>query len=169
MTINRLPISRKAYTDFLRRIRQVYSSDPETTSAMEKALRLYLDNDSSYSLALSAADRIAFEFLRQDIDVAIDRSRRARERARLRKEALASASTSAKATETDRADNPVPNTAEEPATETIIPGITLGQLNPGATNYSVPKPSSSRSQRRSDERQAKKNLLAAMRRLRNSR
>lgn len=93
MSTNTLPISRKALNGFLQRIRQVYSLDPEKTTAMERALHLYLDNDNSYQLAIPDTDRTAFEFLRHEIDTAIERSRRARERARLRREAKASLAT----------------------------------------------------------------------------
>ena len=90
MSTNTLPISRKALNGFLQRIRQAYSLDPEKTSAMERALHLYLDNDNSYQLAIPDTDRTAFEFLRHEIDTAIERSRRARERARMRREMIAS-------------------------------------------------------------------------------
>ncbi|MCM1051655.1 MAG: hypothetical protein NC349_06810 [Paenibacillus sp.] len=220
MSTNVLPISRKAYSGFIQRIRQVYSFDPDRTEAMENALRLYLDNDSAYSLAFSEADRHAFEFLRHDIDTAIDRSRRARERARLRKEAKAQATSVAEDSkpatasnqETPKADNSSLENIKLPEGAIVIPVVTPDRLRTDSNGcividsdetdpiydgpvevridpsgcqpysyslkYPAPAPTpapatvssaGTRSQRRAEERRAKKDLLAAMRRIRNIR
>ncbi|MCM1052182.1 MAG: hypothetical protein NC349_09485 [Paenibacillus sp.] len=211
MNTNTLPISRKAYTGFIQRIRQVYSFDPDKTTAMENALRLYLNNDNSYQLSIPETDRHAFEFLRHDIDTAIERSRRARERARQRKEAKASAitndqSTSVESTPAPANNQETPNT-DNPSLENIkIPVVTPDRLRTDSNgcividsdetdptyngpvevridpsgcqpySYSLKypaqtpapaSPSGTRSQRRAEERRAKKDLLAAMRRIRN--
>lgn len=82
-----LPISRNAYKRFVGRIRQVYLPDAVSADAMIAALDAYLAGGPD---AVSLSDRsmlTAFAFLRQEVDVAIERSRRARERARLRKPA----------------------------------------------------------------------------------
>lgn len=114
MSTNALPISRKALNGFLQRIRQVYSLDPEKTSAMERALRLYLDNDNSYRLAIPETDPT----YAGPVEVRID------------------------------------PTGYQPLSYSI--------------KYPAPATSSgTRSQRRAEERKAKKDLLAAMRRLRN--
>lgn len=215
MSTNTLPISRKALNGFLQRIRHVYTLDPEKTSAMEHALHLYLDNDNSYRLAIPDTDRTAFEFLRHEIDTAIERSRRARERARLRREAKASldtvspdtsenipAETPSNPTAISPANKPEPTPAEVLANGTTIPVITPDRFRADSDNcividsdetdptyagpvevridptgcqplsYSIKYPapatsSGTRSQRRAEERKAKKDLLAAMRRLRN--
>lgn len=52
---------------------------------MIQALNDYLKGDHSYRWGLDPACRLAFEFLRQEIDKAIERSRKARERAALRR------------------------------------------------------------------------------------
>lgn len=191
--MNTLPISRKAYTGFIQRIRQVYSSDSEKTTAMENALRLYLDNDFSYQLAIPETDRHAFEFLRHDIDTAIERSRRARERARQRKEAKTSAITNDQSTSVE--SNPAPaNTPDRLRTDSngyividsdetdpTYDGPVEVRIDPSgcepysySLKYPAPaqapapaSPSGTRSQRRAEERRAKKDLLATMRRIRN--
>ncbi|MCM1051166.1 MAG: hypothetical protein NC349_04325 [Paenibacillus sp.] len=86
-----IPISRKAYIRFVQRIRLVYADNPAKASDIERSLELYLSRDTDYALYLAdPADQRGFEFLRQEIDIAIERSAKARERARLRKERNAS-------------------------------------------------------------------------------
>lgn len=84
-----IPISRKAYVRFVRRIRDVYADDPVRASHIERSLELYLCRDTDYTLFLAdPADKRGFEFLRQEVDIAIERSAKARERARKRKDEL---------------------------------------------------------------------------------
>lgn len=79
-----LPMSRKAYDGFVGRIRAILGNTFEGDS-MIHALDDYLKGDHSYKWGLDMACKLAFEFLRQEIDRAIERSRRARERAALRR------------------------------------------------------------------------------------
>ncbi len=79
-----LPLSRKAYDGFVGRIRAILGTTFEGDS-MIQALNDYLKGDHSYRWGLDPACRLAFEFLRQEIDRAIERSRKARERAALRR------------------------------------------------------------------------------------
>ena len=79
-----LPISRKAYDGFVGRIRAILGTTFEGDS-MIHALNDYLKGDHSYRWGLDPACRLAFEFLRQEIDKAMERSRKARERAALRR------------------------------------------------------------------------------------
>ncbi|WP_289769959.1 hypothetical protein [uncultured Duncaniella sp.] len=80
-----LPVSRKAYNRFRLRIHEVLGQDSEAEARMVTAFDLYLAGDRGYASGLSAMEGMAFSFLRQDIDAAIERSRKARERAALRK------------------------------------------------------------------------------------
>lgn len=77
-------MSRKAYDGFVGRIRAILGNTFEGDS-MIHALDDYLKGDHSYKWGLDMACKLAFEFLRQEIDRAIERSRRARERAALRR------------------------------------------------------------------------------------
>lgn len=79
-----LPMSRKAYDGFVGRIRAILGNTFEGDS-MIHALDDYLKGDHSYKWGLDLVCKLAFEFLRQEIDRAIERSRRARERAALRR------------------------------------------------------------------------------------
>lgn len=79
-----LPVSRKAYDGFVGRIRAILGNTFEGDS-MIHALDDYLKGDHSYKWGLDLVCKLAFEFLRQEIDRAIERSRRARERAALRR------------------------------------------------------------------------------------
>ena len=79
-----LPVSRKAYKGFVNRINTVLGNS-ETASAMVHALDLYLEGGKDYAAGLDAQSRMAFEFLRQEIDIAVERSRKARARAALRR------------------------------------------------------------------------------------
>ena len=80
-----LPISRKAYIRFTDRINRVYGPDTSEANAMITVLDRYLAGDHSAGDTLPATSRTAFAFLRQEIDLAIERSMRARERARQRR------------------------------------------------------------------------------------
>ena len=82
-----LPVSKKAYTGFVDRIRQVYAFDISRSDAMIDVLDRYLGGDSNAADSLDESMRMAFEFLRHEVDLAVTRSRRARDRARLRREA----------------------------------------------------------------------------------
>lgn len=80
-----LPISRKAYLRFTDRINRVYGPDTSGATAMLTALDRYLSGDHSADDTLPLSAKTAFTFLRQEIDMAIERSRKARERARIRR------------------------------------------------------------------------------------
>lgn len=80
-----LSISRNAYKRFVDRILKVYLPDVESADVMISALDAYLSGGLDAVSITDASMRTAFAFLRQEIDVAIERSRRARERARIRK------------------------------------------------------------------------------------
>lgn len=51
------------------------------------ALDLYLKGDKRYATGLDASLQLAFAFLRQDVDMAMERSRKARQRVAMRKQA----------------------------------------------------------------------------------
>lgn len=80
-----LPISRNAYKRFINRIISVFADDPAGMSEMITAFDSYLTDPASPIIFINPSMRVAFSFLRQDIDVAIERSRRARQRALARK------------------------------------------------------------------------------------
>lgn len=80
-----LPISRNAYKRFINRIISVFADDPAGMSEMITAFDSYLAAPASPINFINPSMRAAFSFLRQDIDVAIERSRRARQRALARK------------------------------------------------------------------------------------
>lgn len=84
-TSTRLPISHKAYKGFIDRIYALLGHTVQASSLVT-ALDLYLKGDKGYAAGLDVTQQLAFAFLRQDIDVAIERSRKARERAALRKQ-----------------------------------------------------------------------------------
>lgn len=79
------PVSVKAYQMFVVRIRMVIN-DKSRCETMEKALHYYLvgRDDICFGM-LDAECRLAFAFLRHDIDDAVCRSESARERALKRK------------------------------------------------------------------------------------
>lgn len=79
-----LPVSRKAYKGFIERICAILG-DSEKSHALTDALSRYLQGDERYADALDYTLRLAFAFLRQDVDKAIARSSKARQRAALRK------------------------------------------------------------------------------------
>lgn len=81
------PISRKAMAGFISRIDNALDA-PALREAMKQALNLYLDGEAGSARAsLPSELSTAFEFLRQEVDKAIERSRNARMRARMRREA----------------------------------------------------------------------------------
>lgn len=80
-----LPISRNAYKRFINRIISVFADDPSGMSEMIAAFDSYLADPASPINFINPSMRAAFSFLRQDIDVAIERSSRARQRALARK------------------------------------------------------------------------------------
>lgn len=80
-TAQLLPVSAKAYKRFIDRIDSVFATDRTSAAAMRIALNLYLDGDlENYASGLDKSTRLAFEFLRHDVDAAIARSARARAR-----------------------------------------------------------------------------------------
>lgn len=85
-TARSLPISQKAYEGFRERIKRInnwYALDPRN---MLQMLDDYLAGDSEPGGGASMIHKIAFLFLREEIDRAKARSARARENARLRRE-----------------------------------------------------------------------------------
>ncbi|MCM1051371.1 MAG: hypothetical protein NC349_05360 [Paenibacillus sp.] len=81
------PISRKAMAGFISRIDNALEA-PALRDSMKHALNLYLDGEAGSARAsLPSELSTAFEFLRQEVDKAIERSRKARMRARMRREA----------------------------------------------------------------------------------
>lgn len=98
-----LPISRNAYKRFINRIISVFADDPTGMSDMIAAFDSYLADPASPIQFINPSMRVAFSFLRQDIDVAIERSRRARQRALARK---STATTTLNATTTSNATTP---------------------------------------------------------------
>lgn len=106
-----LPLSRKAYDGFVGRIRAILSTTFEGDS-MIQALNDYLKGDHSYRWGLDPACRLAFEFLRQEIDKAMERSRKARERAALRRSRKAESEAVAESVTEGVAAEPRDNGAE---------------------------------------------------------
>lgn len=98
-----LPISRNAYKRFINRIISVFADDPSGMSEMIAAFDSYLADPASPINFINPSMRAAFSFLRQDIDVAIERSSRARQRALARK---STATTTLNATTTSNATTP---------------------------------------------------------------
>lgn len=84
----RRPISAKAYNRFVDRIHSLLGLTDDA-AAMVGALDAYLDGTPVERLGLESrpALSLAFAFLRQEVDIAMARSRKARERAALRREA----------------------------------------------------------------------------------
>lgn len=80
-----LPVSKKAYEGFVTRINEVFGSDVFGATMMIKTLDRYLAGEVNVGDELTPLLRLGWEFLRQDVDVAMERSRRARERGRLRR------------------------------------------------------------------------------------
>lgn len=78
----RLAVSKKAYKGFIDRIKSVYASDAAGERAMTEALNRYLAGDKGAANGLDSAEKLAFAFLCQDVDQAMERSRRARARRR---------------------------------------------------------------------------------------
>lgn len=112
-----LPISRNAYKRFINRIISVFADDPAGMSEMIAAFDSYLADPASPIQFIDPSMRAAFSFLRQDIDVAIERSSRARQRALARK-ATATPSTP---TTPEGTTTHIPSTAPE---DTYSPSTT---------------------------------------------
>ena len=88
--VNALPISKKAYLRLVARIDKAfefYHKESVPNAVMIAALNRYLIGDVEVIEQLPPALFIAFQFVMQDADMAMERSRKARERARLRREA----------------------------------------------------------------------------------
>lgn len=111
--VHTLPVSKKAYNSFVARIDDILRDDRESAANMRTALDRYLAGDDSAASSLPATLRLAFGFLRHDIDTAISRSARARMRAQQRKAASSPASSATTA---------IPNTPakKNPATPATI-------------------------------------------------
>ena len=120
-----LPISRKAYIRFTDRINRVYGPDTSEANAMITVLDRYLAGDHSAGDTLPATSRTAFAFLRQEIDLAIERSMRARERARQRR------------AEREAATQPALSPAESPQPEV---STTLPATDAPATDVTAETP-----------------------------
>lgn len=119
-----LPISRNAYKRFINRIISVFADDPSGMSEMITAFDSYLTDPASPINFINPSMRAAFSFLRQDIDVAIERSRRARQRALARKSSATpstpNATTTSNATTTEGTTTHIPSTTPEPTTKPAI-------------------------------------------------
>jgi len=83
-----MPVSRRAYEGFVLRIFEVFASDIAMGAVMINVLEAYLMGDVSAADSLAPALRLAWAFLKQDVDVAMERSRRARERAGARRRSV---------------------------------------------------------------------------------
>lgn len=81
---SQLPISRKAYKGFIERINSAIG-EADRAILLVNALDSYLRGEDDYVCGLDDGLRLAFIFLRQDIDMAMARSAKARERAARRK------------------------------------------------------------------------------------
>lgn len=77
-------ISKRAYEGFMFRIYEVFASNLALASVMISVLESYLMGDASAADSLTPELRPAWAFLKQDVDLAMERSRRARLRARQR-------------------------------------------------------------------------------------
>lgn len=120
-----LPISRNAYKRFINRIISVFADDPTGMSEMITAFDSYLTDSTSPIIFINPSMRVAFSFLRQDIDVAIERSRRARQRALARK--ASTTPSTADATITETSTTPEGTTTHIPSTapdDTYSPSTT---------------------------------------------
>ena len=102
--VNSLPISKKAYLRLVARIDKAfefYHKESVPNAVMIAVLNRYLIGDVEVIDQLPPALFIAFQFVMQDADMAMERSRKARERARLRREARI-----AKTSETAKSEEP---------------------------------------------------------------
>lgn len=136
-----LPISRKAYNRFINRIISVFADDPEGLSEMIATFDAYLTDPSAQCSLSDQSMRVAFAFLRQEIDLAIERSRRARQRAIDRK---ASASPTTVHDNTSIAPATDPETYTPTSTEPNSPisteaYTTSTEANPPASPNTTPK------------------------------
>ena len=92
--VNALPVSKKAYLRLVARIDKAfefYHEQSVPNAVMIAALNRYLIGDVEVIDQLPPALYIAFQFVMQDADMAVERSRKARERARLRRESRVAA------------------------------------------------------------------------------
>ena len=140
-----IPISRKAYIRFVERIRSVYADDPAKASNVERSLELYLCRDTDYTLFLAdPADRRGFEFLRQEVDKAIECSRNARMRARMRREAKeASANIPAQVPTHKQQPHPEPGKNPTEPTENVPETSTPAEPRENTVPESTAEPDSS--------------------------
>lgn len=138
------PISRKAMAGFISRIDNAIE-DSGLRDTMKNALHMYLDGNAEEArMALPAQLRTAFEFLRQEIDKAIERSSKARLRARMRREAKEASANIPAQVPTDK-QQPLPepekNTTEP--TENVPETSTTAKPRENTVTESTAKPDSS--------------------------
>ena len=113
---------------------------------------MYLCRDTDYTLFLAdPADRRGFEFLRQEVDIAIERSAKARERARLRKERNVSTPVSVGSDEPvqsapeasvpsanpDNMAGPLPAVSADGAIRAELPGSVPGNCPPSTLSAKI--------------------------------
>ncbi len=121
MTINTsekqvLPISKKAYDNFIRRFQHTFNDMLKHPGLYDEAVRVfeaYLKGETVENCDITII--IAFNMIRPEIDKAISRSQSARRRAALRKQAK-EAEVTAPENETDSQDSvkSLPETSEQP-------------------------------------------------------
>lgn len=134
-----LPISRNAYKRFINRIISVFADDPAGMSEMITAFDSYLTDPASPIIFINPSMRVAFSFLRQDIDIAIERSRRARQRALARK-----ASTTPSTTPSTTNDTITETSTTPEGTTTHIPATPpKGTISPAHVPATTPKATTS--------------------------
>lgn len=85
-TTNTLPVSKKAYESFVDRINCIVKTASQRQMMLDALDRYLHDDTANYNSDLDESCRMAFEFLRADIDAAIRRSAIARSRATRRRE-----------------------------------------------------------------------------------
>lgn len=144
-----LPISRNAYKRFINRIISVFADDPAGMSEMITAFDSYLTDPASPIIFINPSMRVAFSFLRQDIDVAIERSRRARQRALARK---SPATTTLNATTISNATTPEGTTTHIPAMppkDTSSPAHVAATTPEATTSSEIETPASTNPEKES--------------------
>ena len=138
-----LPISRNAYKRFINRIISVFADDPSGMSEMIAAFDSYLADPASPINFINPSMRVAFSFLRQDIDVAIERSHRARQRALARKATATpstpNATTTSNATTPEGTTTHIPSTTPEPTTKPAIEAPVSTTQKEGASATTISK------------------------------
>lgn len=138
------PISRKAMAGFISRIDNALDA-PALRDSMKQALNLYLDGEAGSARAsLPSELSTAFEFLRQEVDKAIERSRNARMRARMRREAKEASANIPAQIPTDK-QQPLPEPEKNPTepTENIPETSTPAKPRENTVTESTAKPDSS--------------------------